>query len=62
MCEVHSVKSTVYYYFSLDHRPVTWYNHVYMVEHTRMTLISNLLFYSENKIRIPMDPLTRVWS
>jgi len=36
ICEVRSVKSTVYHNFSSDHRPITWYNHVYMVQHTRL--------------------------
>lgn len=46
ICEVHSVKSTirVYHYFSLNHRPITWYNHVCMVEHTRLTIIRIIFF------------------
>ena len=63
ICEVDCVKSTVrvYHYFSLNRRPITWYNHVCMVEHTRLTLIRNLFFfYSHNEIVIQMGLLTRV--
>lgn len=50
ICELHCVKSTVYHYFSLNHVSITWHNHIYMVEYTRLTLIRIFFFIVKRKL------------